>query len=78
MSKLPLDKLPEWTQKAAKKNAIVPFYFEVSPVQVFITCGNCQETFVRNLIPNINEPTFVCPNENCKQRNWVPVHFKLK
>ncbi|NLF24267.1 MAG: hypothetical protein GX589_01230 [Deltaproteobacteria bacterium] len=64
-----------WQEKAAKKGAIVPEYFEVFPTRVIIVCGNCHTRFVRNLVPNLNEPTFVCPTDSCRQKNWVPVRF---
>ena len=71
-------KLAEWKKRATQKKAIVPFYFEVSPEDVFLICGNCNAEFQRKLIPNVNEPTFVCPNKTCSAKNWVPVKFKLR
>ncbi len=71
------EKKAEWQQRAAKKNAIVPAYFEVFPNRVVIVCGSCGRRFVRNLVPALNEPTFVCPEESCGKRNWVPVRFEL-
>jgi len=70
-------KKAEWRERAAQKDAIVPHYFEVFPDRVIIECGTCHCRFVRNLIPHLNEPTFVCPQPDCKARNWVPVKFKL-
>ncbi|MCB0353104.1 MAG: hypothetical protein KDD64_06245 [Bdellovibrionales bacterium] len=70
-------KLAEWRERAAKKNAIVPSYFEVFPTKVHITCGACQHSFRRSLIPNLDEPVFVCPEESCRARNWVPVRYQL-
>ena len=64
--------------RAARKDAIVPEYFEVFPNKVIIVCGNCHATFHRSLIPNLDEPTFVCPEEDCRARNWVPVKYDLK
>jgi hypothetical protein len=72
------EKLAEWRAKASKKQAIVPAYFVVYPTKVELTCGRCKTEFVRNLIPNRDEPVFICPNESCKSRNWVPVVFDLK
>jgi hypothetical protein len=66
-----------WELQAAAKDAIVPEYFEVFPDHVIIVCGCCGKKFQRNLIPNVNEPTFVCPEEACAKKNWVPVRFKL-
>ncbi|MFQ5648580.1 MAG: hypothetical protein ACE5IY_01440 [bacterium] len=67
-----------WQRKAADKNAVVPRYFEVSPYNVLIVCGKCTQKFQRNLIPNVNEPVFVCPSRSCQTRNWVPVTYKLR
>ncbi|MCB0317488.1 MAG: hypothetical protein KDD56_01940 [Bdellovibrionales bacterium] len=72
------EKLVEWQAKAAKKNAIIPEYFEVFPSKVHIICGTCKNSFKRTLILNRDEPVYVCPNSNCKARNWVPVYFDLK
>ena len=69
-------KKAEWKMRASQKNAIVPKYFEVFPNRVIIECGNCGRRFVRTLIHGLDEPVFVCPNEECKERNWVPVRFE--
>jgi hypothetical protein len=70
-------KLAEWRRRAAAKEAIVPSYFEVFPERVIIVCGGCREEFRRNLVPNVQEPTFVCPNEKCRARNWIPIRYQL-
>jgi hypothetical protein len=72
------EKLIEWQQRAALKGAIVPAYFEVFPSRVHIICGYCHHEYSRNLVPNVNEPTFVCPEPICGQKNWVPIKFNLK
>jgi len=72
------EKRAEWAVRAARKNAIVPGYFEVFPTRVIIVCGGCGARFVRNLVPNVNEPVFVCPENNCRSRNWVPVTFSKR
>jgi hypothetical protein len=69
------EKRAEWETKAAKKDALVPEYFEVFPTRVIIVCGRCGHRFVRNLVPNLNEPTFVCPEKSCRVKNWIPVTF---
>ena len=66
-----------WQAQAAAKGAIVPEYFEVFTDHVDLICGNCRRKFRRNLVPNVNEPTFVCPEKSCQKKNWVPVKFKL-
>ncbi|RMG42869.1 MAG: hypothetical protein D6719_05155 [Candidatus Dadabacteria bacterium] len=71
-------KLAEWQARAAAKNAIVPEYFEVFPNRVIIECGRCGREFRRNLVPNIDEPVFVCPDKSCKARNWLPVRYDLR
>ncbi len=78
MKKPSPQKMAEWRVRAAKKNAIVPYYFEVFTTKVQIVCGNCYYAYQRPLIRNLDEPTFVCPNENCRARNWVPVKFNLR
>jgi hypothetical protein len=70
-------KLVEWRNRAAKKNAIVPKYFEVFPNRVILVCGACETRFVRNLVPSVNEPTFVCPKPGCQNKNWVPVRYEV-
>lgn len=70
------EKIIEWQKRAAQKGAIVPSFFEVFPTRVTIVCGNCQSKYVRNLIPNVNEPVFVCPIKECRARNWVPIRYK--
>lgn len=78
MKKPSPEKMREWQARAKKKNAIVPFFFEVFPNKVLIICGDCQREFQRTLIPRLDEPTFICPEETCRARNWVPVRFDLK
>jgi len=72
-----LQKRKEWRIKAAEKQAVVPKYFEISPYQAYIVCGKCSTTFNRNLIPNVNEPTFVCPSKKCQAKNWLPITYQL-
>ncbi|MCB0321763.1 MAG: hypothetical protein KDD60_12625, partial [Bdellovibrionales bacterium] len=72
------EKREEWELRASKKQAIVPYYFEVFPSKVHLICGHCQFEFHRNLVPNLDEPTFVCPNENCKARNWIPLRYERR
>lgn len=70
--------IERWRKQAASKKAIVPAYFEVTPNSVLIVCGKCRSVFQRNLVPNVNYPTFVCPSKNCRARNWVPVRYDLQ
>lgn len=77
MSKPSEKKQEEWRLRAAAKGAIVPYFFEVFPHKVIIQCGACKAQFQRTLIPRLNEPTFICPQDSCKARNWVPVTFDL-
>ncbi|MCI5064217.1 hypothetical protein MRY87_00675 [bacterium] len=72
------EKRREWEHRAAQKNAIVPYYFEVFPQKVIILCGECHVKYQRPLIPNLDEPTFVCPNTECRARNWIPVRYNVK
>ena len=72
------EKKAEWAARAARKNAIVPEYFEVSPHWVYLRCGVCGKAFKRTLLKGLDEPVFVCPEDACRSRNWVPVKFDLK
>jgi len=72
----PPDKKAEWAKKAALKDAVVPNYFEVFTTRVEILCGQCQHSFKRTLMLNVNEPIFVCPK--CSTKNWIPVTFDIK
>jgi len=76
MSDVSPEKMAEWREKASKKEAIVPFNFEVSPYKASIVCGECRREFSRNLIFGLDEPVFVCPD--CRARNWVPVRYKIR
>lgn len=67
----------EWQRRAARKGGIVPFYFEVTPTFALIYCGKCRTPFQRNLISNVNEPTFACPNPSCRAKNWLPITYNL-
>ena len=78
MSRPTPEKLAEWRERAARKQAIVPRYFEVFPTHVVLECGECGAAFQRNLVLNLEEPYFVCPNQSCRARNWVPVYYDLK
>jgi len=78
MNSISEHKRKEWQARAARKSAIVPYYFEVFVNKVIIQCGACGTEYRRNLIPEIDEPVFVCPNANCRSRNWVPVKFDFK
>lgn len=72
------ERLKIWQAKASAVGAVVPSYFEVFPDHALILCGCCQTQFTRNLIPNRDEPTFICPDGNCKAKNWLPVYFDKK
>lgn len=67
----------DWEARAARKNAIVPEFFEVFPTRVSLTCGACKTEFVRPLVANVDDPVFVCPTESCRARNFVPITFDL-
>lgn len=70
------ERLKVWQNKAAQRGAIVPQFFEVFPDRAIIVCGNCGRKFIRNLVPNLNDPIFVCPEAACKCKNWLPVTFE--
>ncbi len=72
------EKKREWDIRARQKDAIVPEFFEVFPNKVHITCGNCGCNFKRPLIMNLDEPTFICPNEECRAKNWIPLKYDIK
>lgn len=78
LKKVSKEKQKEWNVKAKLKNAIVPEFFEVFPNKVHIICGKCGCSFRRSLIMNVDDPTFVCPNEECQAKNWVPIKYDLR
>ena len=72
------EKRAEWRARAAKKNAIVPRNFEVSQRGATLECGKCGHSYHRRLRFGINEPVLVCPQDNCKARNWLPVRYETR
>jgi len=67
------EELEEWQRTAAKRRAVLPTMLEMRGRNVLITCGSCQEVFSRALLPNRNDPVYVCPN--CQNRNYIPVEW---
>lgn len=67
------DELREWQETAAKRKAILPLKMGVKGRNVTIICGQCSHTYERKLLPNRNDPVFVCPN--CGERNYVPIQW---
>ena len=68
-SKPTVEEERDWKRRAALKEALVPAYWETFATHVTIRCGNCQTRFTRNLIPNEDDPTFICPKESCRKKN---------
>jgi len=67
------EELAEWAATAAKRKAILPFQFRMKIPYIHIVCGHCQEDFTRKLLPQRNDPVYVCPN--CSSRNYVPIQW---
>lgn len=69
------EELAEWYHTARNRNAILPMSIHVKGRYVTIVCGieQCQESFTRKLLPNRNDPVYVCPR--CGSRVYVPVEW---
>ena len=69
------EELAEWYQNAARRNAILPARIEVRGHYVNISCSlpACQHTFKRKLLPQRNDPVYVCPQ--CQSRIYVPIEW---
>ena len=67
------DELIEWQNNAAKRRAILPAQMGVRGRNVTIVCGSCNTSYERKLLPNRNDPVFVCPT--CRARNYVPIQW---
>ena len=67
------DELREWQATAAKRKAILPAKMGVKGRNIAIMCGRCNHGYERKLLPNRNDPVYVCPN--CGTRNYVPIQW---
>ena len=69
------EELAEWYQTATSRNSILPMRIHIKARYVTVVCGidECQKEFTRKLLPNRNDPVYVCPN--CGVRNYVPVEW---
>ena len=67
------DELREWQATAAKRKAVLPAKMGVKGRDVGIVCGSCNTAFERKLLPNRNDPVYVCPG--CGTRNYVPIQL---
>lgn len=67
------DEIEEWQRNASRRNAILPSNIQVRGRDVALICGRCGTDFIRKLLPNRNDPVYVCPH--CKARNYVPIEW---
>lgn len=69
------EELAEWYQTAIRRNAILPVRIQIRARHVTIICGmeGCHHEYIRKLLPNRNDPVFVCPV--CGSRNYVPIEW---
>lgn len=67
------EELQEWSQIAERRKAILPVSVHIRGKFIGIVCGACQTNFDRKLLPNRNDPVYVCPD--CNERNYVPVEW---
>ena len=67
------EEIAEWQETAARRNAILPSRISVKGRQVDIICGHCESYFARKLLPNRNDPVYVCPD--CGARNYLPIKW---
>lgn len=67
------EELEEWQITAAKRRAILPLQFSIQKQYVQIICGHCQTPFTRKMLPQRNDPVYVCPQ--CTSRNYIPIQW---
>jgi hypothetical protein len=69
------EELAEWYHNAVRRNAILPMRIRIRGRYTDIVCGrpDCQHEFTRKLLPNRNDPVYVCPV--CGSRNYLPVEW---
>lgn len=67
------EELYEWQMNAIQRKAILPMRIEIKGKYCTIICGHdeCQHSFTRKLLPQRNDPVYVCPQ--CKSRVYVPI-----
>lgn len=67
------EELAQWRAIAEKRKAILPNSVEMRGRWIAITCGYCSSRFERKLLPQRNDPVYVCPQ--CQSRNYIPVEW---
>jgi DNA-directed RNA polymerase subunit RPC12/RpoP len=69
------EELAEWYSNAVRRNALLPVRIRVRGRYTDIVCGrqDCQHEFSRKLLPNRNDPVYVCPS--CGSRNYLPIEW---
>jgi DNA-directed RNA polymerase subunit RPC12/RpoP len=69
------EELYEWQINAQNRRAILPIRIEIKGRYCTMLCsqGNCGQSFTRKLLPQRNDPVFVCPG--CNSRIYVPVEW---
>jgi len=67
------EELREWAIIAQRRKAILPKSITMHGRNLLVTCGQCAHQYERKLLPNRNDPVYVCPS--CRARNYVPVEW---
>ena len=69
------EELYEWQITAQNRRAILPLRIEIKGRYCTMYCSfpECGEVFTRKLLPQRNDPIYVCPK--CKSRVYVPVEW---
>ena len=73
MQKPDPEELREWQANAEQRRAILPSQFGIRGHYVQLICGHCKGDFTRKMLPQRNDPVYVCPK--CNSRNYVPIQW---
>ncbi len=73
MQKPDPEELREWQRTAMQRKAILPAQFMMKGHYVEISCGHCNNIFTRKMLPQRNDPVYVC--SRCNSRNYVPIQW---
>lgn len=69
------EELYEWQMNALQRKAILPIRIEIKARYCTMVCSleRCGHIFTRKLLPQRNDPVFVCPG--CGSRIYVPIDW---